>query len=613
MSCSRGRLAAALPLSIGTAFLSLSLPAGAQVVPSGATATSVSTATGGRQTVNIAPNRPGGLSYNSYTNFSVAAPGVMLDNRPVGARTIVNEVVSANRSVLAGPLEVLGARAHLIIANPNGITVDGGTFINTGGVVLGAGTITLQTRTPGPFQTQTNAVLNISGLNADIFVGSGGLGGTMASLQLYAGRIRVDGPVKVSPQSPGLPPGDIQLLAGKSSTEFDSAVLPIAALGNWATVTRRGTGSSEVLVDVTSRGTLEASRVYVGVTENGAGVSYAGKGLASAGDFRIDGSGQIGFSGADITAAANLRATGSAITVLNAPAQQSKLIAVNGALTLVATNGDLTNIGGLLQGETRDATDSDSRGGVTLTASGRVVMRTDQPDRLAAAFANGDDLVVTAGGNIENTAGRLLSNRQVSLTTAGNFVNTVEQVGVTSTSGTRQSYRTSHGRWWQVWRRTRGHGFQYDYGALAVPGQLAYVVGEGVAIRAANVLNRGGEFNANNGSLRIVTGQVVSEGVATGAAHFKQTCNLLGCQSTGASTMAINGGRLNASQDIDIQATGGVVNRFGQWLALRDLRIGAPSVEVVGLPVISVVQRHPGLGQVFQGHVPGFRCGKAAA
>jgi filamentous hemagglutinin family protein len=77
----------------------------------------------------------------------VLAPGVNLDNRTVGAPTIVNEVITTNRSFIEEPVEILGSRAHLIIANPNGITVNSASFVSTGGVTLGAGTIALVTWT----------------------------------------------------------------------------------------------------------------------------------------------------------------------------------------------------------------------------------------------------------------------------------------------------------------------------------------------------------------------------------------------------------------------------------------------------------------------------------
>ena len=45
------------------------------------------------------------------------------------ARLILNEVTSTNPSFLQAPIAVVGPRAHFILANPNGITVDGGSRI----------------------------------------------------------------------------------------------------------------------------------------------------------------------------------------------------------------------------------------------------------------------------------------------------------------------------------------------------------------------------------------------------------------------------------------------------------------------------------------------------
>ena len=81
---------------------SAALPASAQVVPDGGTATTVTVDGSGRTTVGIAPAGAGDISRNSFTDFSVGTAGVDLDNRLVGARTILSEVTSANRSVISG-------------------------------------------------------------------------------------------------------------------------------------------------------------------------------------------------------------------------------------------------------------------------------------------------------------------------------------------------------------------------------------------------------------------------------------------------------------------------------------------------------------------------------
>ncbi len=47
------------------------------------------------------------------------------------ANLIINEVTGSNRSELQGKLEVAGKGANVLIANPNGITCNGCSFVNT--------------------------------------------------------------------------------------------------------------------------------------------------------------------------------------------------------------------------------------------------------------------------------------------------------------------------------------------------------------------------------------------------------------------------------------------------------------------------------------------------
>ena len=98
------------------------------IVPDGGSATSVSTATSGKQTVQIAP-AAAGVSHNTYTNFNVGRNGADFINTGVNASLILNEVTSTNPSLLQGRIAIIGPRAHFILANPNGITVDGGSRI----------------------------------------------------------------------------------------------------------------------------------------------------------------------------------------------------------------------------------------------------------------------------------------------------------------------------------------------------------------------------------------------------------------------------------------------------------------------------------------------------
>ena len=108
--------------------------------------------------VNIRAPSAGGVSRNTYRQFDVDANGAILNNSRTNvqtqlggyvqgnpwlargsARVIVNEVNSSNPSYLRGFVEVAGPRADVIIANPSGISIDGGGFINANRATLTTG------------------------------------------------------------------------------------------------------------------------------------------------------------------------------------------------------------------------------------------------------------------------------------------------------------------------------------------------------------------------------------------------------------------------------------------------------------------------------------------
>ena len=55
------------------------------------------------------------------------------------AKVIVNEVTSGRPTALNGFMEVAGRAASVVVANPDGIRVNGGGFINTSRAVLTTG------------------------------------------------------------------------------------------------------------------------------------------------------------------------------------------------------------------------------------------------------------------------------------------------------------------------------------------------------------------------------------------------------------------------------------------------------------------------------------------
>ena len=111
--------------------------------------------------VNIVTPDANGLSHNKFKHYNVNKEGLILNNANKAnvdtqlagyiygnsnlntsgpAQTILNQVTGQNKSYLRGATEVAGSAAHVIIANPNGIYMNGAGFINTPKVTITTGT-----------------------------------------------------------------------------------------------------------------------------------------------------------------------------------------------------------------------------------------------------------------------------------------------------------------------------------------------------------------------------------------------------------------------------------------------------------------------------------------
>ena len=582
-------LAGSLCLFLGSA----ALPAFAQVIPDlGTNTTTSADAATGATTVHIAEpvGSPGStISHNTYTEFSVSPLGVNFDNSTVHARTILNEVTSSRISNLNGPLRVVGDAAHVIIANPNGISVNGASFHNTGGVVLSTGEASIRSFAVTPTSYQDNVLLKTK--DGTINVGPGGLSGAMSTLHMLAGRIRIDGPVE---NSAGQLRSTIELTAGGSSVEYDSAILPNSDLQSWGRMEEEGNNNNSVAIEITSRGTLKANTVRIRATNNGAGVSHAGNGLAAFGDFVIDASGKVTTSGS-IEAKRNVHINAGSIEARSLAGQpQSKIEAINGTLTLLADTGDIKNTGVLMSGSSRDGANADSKGAATLKAAGDIALLTENADQLAIVFGAKDDLDVRAGGSITNNTGRLLSNNKTIVEAGGDILNIAD---VLNGEGVWH-YQKNDGKrlWYTLWQsRETIETVSLDYGQQRVPGQQAYIIGDSVAMQAGgNIVNRGSSINANTGSVLIDGTSILNEGSLSGSLQFVKRCRLT-CIGYGSSTTGVAGGAINANGNIELRASSSILNRYGQIVSYGSINATAPSVVLEGGSIPTVVQRPTGL------------------
>lgn len=251
----------------------LLLSAAALLAPSAPLLAQIAPQTGGASvdSVNQVPvvniNRAGadGVSHNVYTQFDVGAQGAVLNNSLSGANTslagavagnaqlgdraakvILNEVNSANKSLLRGMVEVAGQRADVVIANKSGITCNGCGFINARNGVL------------------TTADLQFKD-------------GTFNGYRVNQGNIRIEGD--------GLKKGDADYTAIIARTAEISAAVQADALlvsAGKKTVSadlsrfnsvEASKDKPEVLIDVAELGGMYANKIKLVANENGVGVN----------------------------------------------------------------------------------------------------------------------------------------------------------------------------------------------------------------------------------------------------------------------------------------------------------------------------------------------------
>ncbi|HGM4787569.1 hemagglutinin repeat-containing protein [Stenotrophomonas maltophilia] len=248
------------------------------------------TAPNGVPMVNITTPSAAGVSRNRYSQFDVGREGVILNNArgqvqtqlggwvqgnpwlaTGSARVILNEV-NGPASRLNGYVEVAGQRAEVIIANPAGIQVNGGGFLN-------ASRVTLTTGTP-------------------MFTGAGALEG----YRVTGGAIQIDGEgldtsradytdliTRSLKVNAGIWANQLQATLGNNVVNADhSQASLIPANGEAPTFA----------LDVGALGGMFANKIWLVGNEHGVGVRNAGSIGAQAGELVVTVDGRLENTGA---------------------------------------------------------------------------------------------------------------------------------------------------------------------------------------------------------------------------------------------------------------------------------------------------------------------------
>lgn len=245
----------------------------------------------GRDVVNIVNPNADGISHNKYESFDIAKDnGVILNNSQENgvsitggyvtanpnlssnAHLIINEIISNRGSSLNGTLEVFGRGADVIIANENGLIVNGASFINTTGVTLTTG-----------FIDPLNKEISLRGGNISILGGGVGVDGNYfsiisESMQLSGNIAKLDGDALKR----------VNFIAGLNNVKLANDMSnPVFEKNGYKSVQK-----PRFAIDGNMLGSMYAGYIQFVSTQDGVGVRHLGI-IRSASDIVIDSKGDI--------------------------------------------------------------------------------------------------------------------------------------------------------------------------------------------------------------------------------------------------------------------------------------------------------------------------------
>ncbi|MEZ1324867.1 hemagglutinin repeat-containing protein [Pseudomonas fluorescens] len=280
--------------AIASLFFAVHLPsamAGGVVVAPGPGGTAQLQTQGGVPIVNIVAPNGSGLSHNQFLDYNVDRQGLVLNNalqagqsqlagqlaanpqlQGQAASVILNEVISRNPSAINGAQEIFGRPADYVLANPNGISVNGGSFINTPNANLVVGRPELN---DGKLQS-----LSTRDASGQLQIHSGGLRNGEGSINLIAPRIDSQGAITARDQ--------LNLTAGRNQVDYASGqVSNVDPSGN----------TSDQRIDASLFGAMQAGRINIVSTAEGAGVRVGAVQVAGRDGVQIRSAGDLSVSG----------------------------------------------------------------------------------------------------------------------------------------------------------------------------------------------------------------------------------------------------------------------------------------------------------------------------
>ena len=371
--------------------------------------TSLGQAGNGVPIVNIATPNGSGLSHNKFSDYNVGQQGVILNNAinrtqetqlggiilgnpNLGGRAanvILNEVNGGSPSQLKGYTEVAGQSAHVIVANPYGVSCNGCGFINTPKATLTTGKPVIENGQLQRYQVdQGRVAIEGAGLNAS----------NIDQFEIITRSAKINAEIQAK---------HLAVIAG--ANDVDAKTLNATAR------TANPADAPQLAIDSSALGGMYAGAIKLVGTEAGVGVKLDGKLIASGGDIQLDANGQLRMAdataekGAVAIKAGSLEAQGAVYAGSELKVQtrgdlsSQKTLAARDSIQL-DSGGQLSNQGIIEAGVNAD----NSR-----NANGDISLNARDLDNRGKSIVASRDLTLNTAQTLNNQGGTLSGQRQV--------------------------------------------------------------------------------------------------------------------------------------------------------------------------------------------------------
>ncbi|WP_418125687.1 hemagglutinin repeat-containing protein [Fusobacterium nucleatum] len=380
----------------------------AEVVPDPASIGTRATKTAsGVDQLDIATPNKNGTSYNSLKELQVSEQGLILNNNKdivvntktagyvarnrnldnsAAANLIITEVTGKNRTNINGTVEVAGKRADLVMANRNGIYVNGGNFLNTDRVTL----------TTGSLQMKNGDLVGIDVSQGQIGIGGKGLDALgLTELELLGKTIDIAGIIKTSKET------RLLVSAGGQTYEYKTKE-----------VKSKGETYEGIAIDGKAVGSMYAGKIDIISNDKGAGVNTKGD-LVSVDDIVLTANGDI--TTVKVDSGKDLKYKTTQKVKMNGKTTVAKKVKIKAKETEINAKVVTGYLEKALGKKSLDIESEKTNITAKIEAQGKIRINSNQIQNSGEIFAT--EKVNIAGNKLNNNNGEIRSNQKIEINT----------------------------------------------------------------------------------------------------------------------------------------------------------------------------------------------------